>query len=160
MVQKEILVIPCCYNFIINWFFNCICRKYCSISLHIYIILMRIKSNPPLTILTIVFGLLLLNLFFEEQVIFYLCLFLSGIGVFSLLLSKLIEKIWFNISIILSQIIPNILLTIIFFLILTPLALFSRLFKSKTEFISKNDKPSTFKNQNKIFDKNSFERGW
>ena len=54
---------------------------------------MRIKSNPPLTILTIIFGWLLLNLFFEEQVIFYLCLFLSGIGVFSLLLSKLIEKI-------------------------------------------------------------------
>ena len=110
MVQKEILVIPCCYNFITNWFFNCICRKYRSISLHIYIILMRIKSNPPLTILTIVFGLLLLNLFFEEQVIFYLCLFLSGIGVFSLLLSKLIEKIWFNISIILyhySQMLPT-----------------------------------------------------
>ena len=160
MVQKKVLVVPCRYNFIINRVFNCICGKYCSISLYIYFVLMKIKSNPPLTILTIVFGLLFLNFFLGEQLIFYLCFFLSGIGIFSLFISRLIEKIWFKISIILSQIIPNILLTIIFFFILTPLALFSRFFKSKTEFISKNNNPSTFKNQKKIFDKKSFERAW
>ena len=98
---------------------------------------MKIKSNPSLTVLTIVFGLLFFNYFFEDEIIFYICLFLSGIGVFSYKSSILIEKTWFKISFILSQIIPNILLSLIFFLILTPIALLSKLFKSKSDFISK-----------------------
>ena len=40
------------------------------------------QSNPPLTILTIIW-IVIVKFIFEEQVIFYLCLFLSGIGVFS-----------------------------------------------------------------------------
>ncbi len=121
---------------------------------------MKIKSNPSLTILTIVFGLLVLYFFLEKKEIFYLCIVLSGIGVFSIEISRIIEKIWFKIASILSQIIPNVLLSIIFFLVLTPLALLSKLFKSNTEFISRNTQNTTFKIQNKVFDKKSFERSW
>ena len=121
---------------------------------------MKIKSNPSLTVLTIVFGLLCFNYFFDNEIIFYVCLFLSGIGVLSYKLSIIIEKIWFQFSYILSQIIPNVLLSLIFFLILTPIALLSKLFKSKTDFNSKNNHNTTFKTQNKSFDKNSFERAW
>jgi len=121
---------------------------------------MKLKSNPSLTVLTIIFGLLFFNLFFDEKVIFYICLFLSGTGVFSNKSSTIIEKIWFKISYILSQIIPNILLSIIFFFLLTPLSLLSKLFKSQTEFTSKNYQSTTFKIQNKKFDKKSFERAW
>ena len=121
---------------------------------------MKIKSNPSLTILTIVFGLLFFNYFFDNEIIFYVCLFLSGIGVLSRKLSIITENIWFRLSYILSQIVPNILLSIIFFLILTPIALLSKLFNSQTNFNSKNNQKSIFIDQKKSFDKNSFTRAW
>lgn len=121
---------------------------------------MKIKSNPSLTVLTIVFGLLFFNYFFDNEIIFYVCLFLSGIGVLSNKSSVIIEKIWFKVSYLLSQLIPNILLSLIFFLLLTPIAFLSKLFKSKTDFNSKNNQNTTFKVQNKSFVKESFERAW
>ena len=121
---------------------------------------MKFKSNPSLTLLTIIFGLLLFYNFTENKTFFYVSLVVSGVGVFSLKSSILIEKIWFKISFVLSQIIPNILLSFIFFLILTPIAFLSKLFNSKTDFSSKNNQNSTFKIQKKSFDKKSFERAW
>ena len=121
---------------------------------------MKIKSNPSLTVLTIVFGLLFFNHFLNNEMILYLTLILSGLGVFSPKISLILEKIWFKTSFILSQIIPNVLLSLIFFLILTPIALLSKLFKSQTDFNSNNNQKTTFKTQNKSFDKNSFERAW
>lgn len=121
---------------------------------------MEIKSNPSLTVLTIVFGLLFFNHFFDNEIIIYVCLFISGLGVVSNKSSVIIEKIWFKVSYLLSQIIPNILLSLIFFLFLTPIALLSKLFNSKTDFNSKNNQNTTFKTQNKSFVKKSFERAW
>jgi hypothetical protein len=121
---------------------------------------MKIKSNPSLTILTIVFGLLLFYFFLDKKELSHVCLFISGVGVFSSKLSVIIEKIWFKLSFLLSQIIPNILLFIIFFFILTPFAFLSKVFNAETDFSSKNNKGSNFKTLNKIFDKRSFEKNW
>ena len=52
------------------------------------------------------------------------------------------------------------LLTLIYFLILTPISLLSKWFKFQTDFNSKNNRNTTFKIQNKSFDKESFERAW
>ena len=121
---------------------------------------MKLKSNPSLTVLTIVFGLLFINYFIDNKILFYISLLLSGIGVFSFKVSLIIEKLWFKLSFILSLIIPNILLSVIFFLFLTPLAFLSKIFNSQTNFISKNNQKTTFITQNKSFDKRSFERAW
>lgn len=121
---------------------------------------MKIKSNPSLTVLTIVFGLLFFNYFLDDEIIFYACLLLSGIGVLSNTLSIIIEKVWFKVSYLLSQIMPNVLLSLIFFLILTPIALLSNLFASQTNFKSTNNQKTTFITQNKSFDKYSFEKAW
>jgi len=75
-------------------------------------------------------------------------------------ISKLIEKFWFKLSFVLSLIIPNILLSIIFFLILTPIALLSKIFKAKSDFNRKNNKKSFFISINKTFKKESFEKAW
>ena len=103
---------------------------------------------------------MLVNFFLEEKFIFYICLLISATGVFSSKLSKLIEKMWYKLSFYLSQIIPNILLTIIFFIILTPIALLSKIFKTSSNFISKDQSNTTYKNQIKQFDEKSFERAW
>jgi hypothetical protein len=121
---------------------------------------MKIKSNPRLTLLTIVFGMLVLNYFIENKGVFYSCLVISGIGVFSLKFSQIIENIWFKLSFLLSKIIPNILLTIIFFLILTPLAILSKIFNAKSDFNLNNNQDTFFVKKNRSFDKKSFEKAW
>jgi hypothetical protein len=121
---------------------------------------MKIKSNPSLTILTIVFGLLVLYFILDKKEILYLCITFLGSGVFSTKLSKIIEQIWFKLSFLLSQIIPNILLSVIFFIILTPLALLSRVFNAKSDFNTRNNQKSFFIHKNRTFDKESFEKAW
>ena len=121
---------------------------------------METKSNPHLTILSIVFGLLIFFLITENKYILYCSIILSALSIFSLSLSKYIEIIWFKLSLVLSKIIPNILLTIIYYLILTPIGIFTKIFNVRSEFIFKNQKNSTFKNQRKSFEKESFKRAW
>ena len=121
---------------------------------------MKLKSNPYLTILTIIFGSLLLNFYLESEIIYYSTLFLSGIAILSPKISKFIELLWFRFSYVLSLIIPNILLSLIFFLVLTPLAYLSKVFRAKSDFKSKNNSNSVFSNSNKSFNKKAFEKAW
>ena len=121
---------------------------------------MKIKSNPGLTVLTIVFGLLVFNYFFELVLLKYIILLLAGMGVMSKKFCLIVERVWFRLAFILSQIIPSILLSIIFYFLLMPLSFFSKIFKSKTNFKSINNSPSVFSAQKKFFDKKSFERTW
>ena len=121
---------------------------------------MKIKSNPSLTLLTIVFGFLILNYFFDKQILLNISILFSAVGVFSKKISSNIEIIWFKLSFILSHLIPNVFLSIIYFFILTPLAILSRLLKSDTDFQSKNIEKSIFKKSKKEFSKKSFEKAW
>ena len=118
------------------------------------------KSNPHLTILTIVFGLLTLYLIIRVDEILYLIFVLSLLSILSIKFSKIIEGVWFGIALVLSQIVPNILLAIIFYLILTPLSILSKLFKANTDFQSINDKKTFFKNRFHEFKKESFRKTW
>jgi len=72
----------------------------------------------------------------------------------------LIHNIWMKLSIILSKIIPNFLLIFIYFLILTPVAFFAKVFNAKSDYKSKNNSNSFFVNVNKTFEKSSFEKTW
>lgn len=121
---------------------------------------MKNNTNTHLTVLTIVFGFTLLNLFIENKNITYFVLVIAGASVFSDKLSVLIDSVWYKIAGLLSKIIPNILLSVIFYFLLTPLSLFSKLFKGKTDFNVLNNKSSTYVDTEKSFTKESFERSW
>ncbi len=74
--------------------------------------------------------------------------------------SKKTKNIYSDILIIfLSKIIPQIILSIIFYLILTPLALFGKIF-NQIKTISGYKKESFFIARNKSFKKGSFEKTW
>lgn len=118
------------------------------------------KSNPHLTVLTIVFGLLAIYLFIDIKFILYFAITVSLISILSFNFSKIIEKVWFGLAQILSQIIPNLLLSIIFYILLTPLAILSKLFKAKTDFISRNNQKTIFKTETREFKKESFNKTW
>jgi hypothetical protein len=65
-----------------------------------------------------------------------------------------------KLSFVLSKIIPNILLSIVYFLCLVPIAFLSRLFAKKDVLILKNKSNSLFVNVNENFDKTFFEKPW
>ena len=74
------------------------------------------KSNPLKTILTICIGFLIIFLIQNSIVFLYLALILGSIGLTSNFLSEKIERIWFKIGQLLGYIIPNLVLSIIFYL--------------------------------------------
>lgn len=160
MVKKKVLVNSCCVSFDFNRISNSFCWRKRSFTIYLHALLMKPNSNPFLTILTIVFGFLLLNEFLESKIILYTIISISGLSILIPKISIIIEIIWFRISIILSKIIPSILLSCIFFLLLTPLSILSKLSSYRSEFLSENNSESTFKNSNRSFDKKSFERSW
>ena len=120
----------------------------------------KIKSNPPKTILIISIGFLFIFLISNVNWLLYISFFIGIIGLSSNKLSKFIEIIWFKIAEILSYIIPNILLSLVFFIILTPIAKISSLSNKKVNFKIDPNNSTTFINSNKNFNKKSFENPW
>ncbi len=117
------------------------------------------KDNYRSTILVISMGFLLLYLIFNWSWAVYVSLFVGLVGVFSIRLSLLIEYIWLKLSKILSYIVPTILLAVVFYFILFPIALISRLFTNDPLMLS--DKyDSYFVDVKRKIDKEMFEKIW
>ena len=120
----------------------------------------RIKSDPTKAILTITVGFLIVYLISHWKWALSVSLIIGLIGVFSNYLSIKIEYLWMKLASLLSLIIPKILLSIVFYVFLFPIALLSKLFNNKDPLILKNKTDSTFINVNKEFEKDSFEKLW
>ena len=117
----------------------------------------KIKSNPDKTILTICTGFALIFLLTEIKLFLIISFSLGLIGIVSTFASKIVEKIWFKISEILGYIVPNIILSVIFYIFLFPISLVSKLF-GKVDFLKlKNKETSTFINLSKKFNQDSFK---
>ena len=117
------------------------------------------KSNPSKTILVIVTGLLIFYYFIEINFLFSAAVILAITGVFSPFLSRKVEFLWFKLAQVLSLIIPNVILGIIFYFFLFPISLISRIF-SKDLLKLKNNSNSTYHNMDKSFNRDSFKNTW
>jgi hypothetical protein len=117
----------------------------------------KIKSNPDKTILTICTGFVLIFLLTEIKLFLMISFSLGLIGMVSTFISRIVEKIWFKISEILGYIVPNIILSLIFYIFLFPISLVSKLF-GKVDYLKlKNKETSTYNNLSKKFNKESFK---
>jgi hypothetical protein len=117
-------------------------------------------SESLKTILTIITGLIVLNLVFESSSLLYVSLVLGVLSLLSEKLAYYAHKAWMTLAKILSYIMPNVILSMIFYLFLTPIALLQRLF-IVDEFmpLSKN-KNSSFKESLRTFNPKDFEKPW
>jgi len=88
-----------------------------------------------------------------------LSLIIGLVGIISGTLSRLIEKGWMGIARILSYIVPSILLGIIFYLVLFPISIVSKLF-TKDPLMMSNKYQSYFVDTNRKFERKSLERIW
>lgn len=118
------------------------------------------KTNPTQTMLTICVGFLVIHLITKADWAIYISLVIGLLGVFSPFLSQKIDFLWMKLAWVLSLIMPNILLSIIFYLFLFPIALLSKLFGNKDPLMLKHTQKSTFRTREKPFEKSSFEKPW
>lgn len=116
------------------------------------------KINPKSTVLVITTGFIIIY-FFTSWVIILIAAIVTGVLGFSDRMSHLIHTAWMGLAKLLSYIIPNILLTLIFYLILFPLALLSRL-KNKDPLMMSSTHSSYWNKDEQTPSKESFEKTW
>lgn len=118
------------------------------------------NQNHSKTILAIVVGLLAISFIFKIPILAKIGL---GIGLLSLLSSFFEEKmawVWGKIGMALGYINGNILLSIIFFIILTPIALVMRYLAGKDNLLLKKPKDTVFTIRNQKYKAKDLENVW
>jgi hypothetical protein len=120
----------------------------------------KFKSDPIKTVLVITVGMLVLYFVTDVKWLLIVSLIVGLTGLISPYLAKRIDFLWMKLAWILSLIVPNIILSIVFYLFLTPIALLSRLFGPSDPINLKNSTDTLFKDYKKAVDKASFEKPW
>lgn len=118
------------------------------------------RNDPAQTILAIAMGFLAVFLIFSWKWAAWVSLAVGLTGLLSPFLSQKIVFIWTKLGFILSLIVPNVLLSIVFYLFLFPLAALSKLFGNKDPLVLKNRPGSMYADVNKSFNQDSFEKPW
>ena len=120
----------------------------------------NIKTDPVKTCLTISVGFVVVYLITKANWSLTVALVVGLIGVLSDFLAKKVDWLWMQLTKVLSLIVPNILLSAIFYLFLFPISILARVFGKSDPLLLKNSKSSTYKAENKVFEKESFENPW
>ena len=121
---------------------------------------MKMKSNPTKTILTITVGFLVVYLITQLKWALTVAVLIGLTGVLSDFLSKKIEWLWMKLTWVLSLIVPNILLSLVFYVFLFPIAILAKIFGNKNMLQLKNNSESTFIDSNKSFEAKDFNNPW
>ena len=118
------------------------------------------KMNNYKTTLTIVVGFVLLSNYFHSKLLLILAIVVGLTGIFSEKANDKINWVWTKLTEVLSFIMPNVLLSIVFYFFLTPLALINRLNRKKNPLQLKNTTNSVFITKRKEFSPESLEKIW
>lgn len=118
------------------------------------------KNNAIATVLVITLLLLVIYLITNLAIAIYLALTLGVSGLLFNSVAAVIHQLWTKLIRILGLVVSNILLTFVFYLFLTPLAILAKLFGKKNQLNLRNINVSLFKEQKEVFDKAFFERPW
>jgi len=110
--------------------------------------------------LTITVGFILVNLITKSEAALAVALAIGLTGLLSEALSKKVDFLWWKLTWLLSLVIPNILLTVIYFLILFPVAALSKLSGKEDALNGKNRPGSLFRTRRTKLEKSSFEKPW
>ncbi len=121
---------------------------------------MDTKPNPIATILVLVLFGMVSFYFTRIDEIFYFTISLGFIGLFSEKWRLKISTWWMQLSQLLSKIIPNILLTLIYILIVIPISGLSRLIRKDNPMIIDRNRISFFKSKKTTNTSQMFDKPW
>jgi hypothetical protein len=111
------------------------------------------------TILTLVIAAVIFGLMLKIKVLLTIAVILGLIGLFIKPLAELISKIWLKFSELLGTISSKILLSLVYFIFLVPIAFLYKLF-NKDSMKIKNKYGSTFIQRNHKYVKEDLEQPW
>jgi hypothetical protein len=132
-------------------------------SLYLHIILIVVKNNPYQTILVIVIGFLLLGYVFPStgKYFYFLALIVGILSLISPVIGDSIIWGWEKFSHALGWFNSKVLLSIVFFLFLTPIAFLYRIFRKKdTLMLKRPPDNSAFVERNHTFTSRDLENPW
>jgi hypothetical protein len=112
------------------------------------------------TILVIVTGLVALALIFDQPALTRAALIVGLLAIFIAAAARWIEWLWFKMALGLGYVNSRLLLSIIFFVFLLPMAWFSRLFTRDSLNLKRNNAPSIFHTRNHKYRKKDLENLW
>lgn len=164
--EKEILASSGHFDSNVFGFINAYWRIRKLSSIHIYLVLIfcptmkAMKSNPVKTCLTIAMGFLIIYMLGRFEWALWTALFSGMSGIFSKPLAYQIEKFWMLLARVLSYIVPNMAMGFVFFCILLPVSLLSRLFRKQDTLKLLNTATTVYTESNKKYDKAHFENMW
>jgi len=120
----------------------------------------KAATDTSKTILTIIVGFLVIYALNQWQWTLWTAISIGGVSILSSYLAEKIEWLWLQLGYVLGLIVPKIILSLIFFLVLLPVALLSKVFGKKNALQLKDTQDSLFKTVDKTFDPKSFEKPW
>jgi hypothetical protein len=121
---------------------------------------MKNKENHYSTIVLLITASLVIYFLKRIEFILYFGLVLGLMSILSSYLAHKIHVFWMFLGKFMNRIMPTIFLTLIFYFILTPLALLSRIFSNKDPLNRLNNKNSYFLNEIQQHKESDFEKLW
>jgi membrane protease YdiL (CAAX protease family) len=112
------------------------------------------------SILVIVIGLLLLSLLFEKLQLDKAAIIIGTLALLSSFFAKWIEWAWFKLALGLGWVNSRILLTIIYFVFLLPIALVSRLFTKDPLKLKLRKEKTLYTQRDHLYTKEDLQNIW
>ncbi|SOE21962.1 hypothetical protein SAMN06298216_2412 [Spirosomataceae bacterium TFI 002] len=118
------------------------------------------KENYSQTILSIVVGFIVLYWIFDKEWLFYIASVVGVLGLLSTTFAKYIEIGWLKIAEVMGRINATILLSLIFFIFLTPIALLMKIIKGGDQLKLKKQSDSVFVDRNHTYTAKDMTNIW
>jgi hypothetical protein len=112
------------------------------------------------TILVLVVALVIVFFFYRNMNILYAAVALSCISLFIPWIGMKVHWLWMKFAEGIGFVMNKLILSIIFFIFLLPVALLSKLFRKEAFKAKKNDRTSYFTERNFTYTKKSLEELW
>jgi hypothetical protein len=119
------------------------------------------RSEKPIeTMLVLAMGCLLVNVVFHWKAALWLSFGFGGIGIFSGYLSDRIAWVWMRLARMLGWITNGLLLSVVFLVVVVPVALFRRMLKKDGMTYFDKSATSNFVSRDHMFAKEDLEKTW
>lgn len=118
------------------------------------------NSNSYQSVAVICLAYVVISIWKQIDFLIYISIGLASISLIFKQFSDKVHFLWMKLALLLSHIFPPILLGIIFYLFLTPIAYISKLFNKNDSLMLKNTGSSTFVERNKTFETIDFKNPW
>jgi len=118
------------------------------------------SEDPQRTVLVICMGMLLMHVFSGWEWPLMVALTIGVLGAISQRMAVLIDRLWMRLGWVLGLVMPKIILGAVFYLMLTPIALLSRLLGTKDPLMLRPQPGSMYITTYRTIDPAYFEKIW